>query len=56
MSVNYKIHNPKGIYFLIYATVDWVDVFTREMYSDIVVESLRYCSEKKALYFMHGAS
>jgi len=49
MSVKYKIHNPKGIYFLTYATVDWVDVFTREMYSDIVVESLRYCQREKGL-------
>src|ERR1035441_1601339 len=32
-----------------YATVDWVDVFTREMYSDIVVESLRYCQREKGL-------
>jgi putative transposase len=49
MSVKYKIHNPQGIYFLTYATVNWVDIFTREIYFDIIVDSLRYCQKEKGL-------
>jgi len=47
--VKYNILNPDGIYFLTYATVDWVDVFTREMYYDVVVDSLKFCQKEKGL-------
>lgn len=43
MSRKYKFHNPDGIYFVSFATVRWVDVFTRPVYCDLLVESLRYC-------------
>ncbi|MEO7081246.1 MAG: transposase [Flavobacteriales bacterium] len=49
MSRSYKFHDPEGIYFISFATVQWVDVFTRREYKDIVVESLRHCQEKKGL-------
>jgi len=45
----YKIRNPDGVYFLSFATVGWVDVFTRSCYSNIVVNSLNYCIAKKGL-------
>jgi len=45
----YKIRNQDGIHFLTFAVVEWVDVFTRTIYKDIVVDSLRYCQEKKGL-------
>ena len=49
----YKIRNPEGIYFITFAVVDWVDVFTRKEYRDIVVDSLRYCQKEKGL-LVHG--
>jgi REP element-mobilizing transposase RayT len=45
----YKIRNKEGIHFITFAVVEWVDVFTRREYRDIVLESLRYCQEKKGL-------
>ena len=36
MSRAYKIHNPVGVYFLSFATVGWIDVFTRNRYKDIL--------------------
>lgn len=45
----YKIINPEGTYFVSFATVGWVDVFTRPEYKDIVVESLKYCQQHKGL-------
>ncbi len=52
MSRKYKFNNPSGIYFLSFATVGWVDIFSRKMYKDIFVESLGYCQKEKgkALY------
>ena len=32
-----------------YAVVDWVNVFTRPVYKDIVVDSLKYAQENKGL-------
>jgi putative transposase len=49
MSRAYKIHNPVGVYFLSFATVGWIDVFTRNLYKDILIDSLRYCQAEKGL-------
>ena len=49
MSRSYKFHDPQGTYFISFATVEWVDVFTRREYKDIVVESLRHCQKNKGL-------
>ena len=45
----YKIRNKEGTYFITFAVVEWVDVFTRKKYKDIVLESLRYCQKEKSL-------
>ena len=49
MSPAYKFHKPDGLYFITFATVSWVDVFTRRDYKDIVVESLKFCQKEKGL-------
>lgn len=43
---NYKFRNPEGIYFVSFAVVEWLDVFTRKMYCDILVENLQFYSRK----------
>src|SRR5437773_3330153 len=45
----YKIRNKKEIHFISFAVVEWVDVFTRKQYRDILVESIKYCQENKGL-------
>ncbi len=49
MSTAYKFSNPTGIYFISIATVEWVDVFTRKEYVEIVLESLKH-DNKDGLY------
>lgn len=49
MSRKYKFHNKEGIYFISFATVNWVDVFTRDLYFGTMVESLQYCISKKGM-------
>lgn len=49
MSREIKINNPEGIYFITFATVGWVDVFTRKYYRDIMLDSIRYCQKEKTL-------
>ena len=45
----YKIRNKQEIHFITFAVVEWVDVFTRKQYRDIVLDSLRYCQKEKGL-------
>jgi len=49
MSRKYKFLNQQQAYFVSFAVVQWIDVFTRKIYSDILVESLRYCQNEKGL-------
>jgi REP element-mobilizing transposase RayT len=49
MSRNYKFHNPGGVYFVSFAVVEWIDVFTRNEYKDILLESLSFCQKNKGL-------
>lgn len=49
MSRKYKFHNGSGIYFVSFATVYWIDVFTRQIYFDVLVDSIKYCREHKGL-------
>jgi putative transposase len=49
MSRTYKMSDPDAIYFLSFATVGWIDVFTRRIYKDIIGDSLRYCQQEKGL-------
>lgn len=53
MSTGYQIYDPYGTYFVTCTVVDWVDLFSRKRYRDILVESLRFCCAKKGL-FIHG--
>jgi REP element-mobilizing transposase RayT len=49
MSRKYKFHNPDGVYFISFAVRDWVDVFTRNEYKNILVDNLEYCQKHKGL-------
>src|SRR6185436_521316 len=45
----YKIRNQAAILFITFATVEWVDVFTRKDYRDIVLDSIKFCQAQKGL-------
>ena len=49
MSRSYKFHNPEGLYFVSFAVVGWLDVFTRNEYKDILLQSLSYCQKVKGM-------
>jgi len=49
MSRRYKFKNPDGVYFITFATVEWLDVFTRNEYREIIIDSLRHCQNNKGL-------
>jgi REP element-mobilizing transposase RayT len=49
MSRNYKFLNPEGLYFISFAVVGWLDVFTRNEYKDLFLESVVFCQKEKGL-------
>ena len=49
MSNAYKIHKQDACYYLTLQVVSWADIFTRNRYCKIVVDSLNYCVSEKGL-------
>jgi REP element-mobilizing transposase RayT len=49
MSRKYKFHNSTAPYFVSFATVNWINVFTRQVYFDILVDSVNYCRAEKGM-------
>jgi putative transposase len=49
MSIKYKFSNPDGVYFVTFATVGWIDIFTRITYKEILLEAFRHCIKEKGV-------
>ncbi|GAA4424653.1 transposase [Pontibacter saemangeumensis] len=49
MSRKYKFYNKEGLYFVSFAVVYWIDVFTREEYFALLTDSLDYCRKNKGM-------
>jgi putative transposase len=49
MSSKYKVMEDAVPHCVTFTVVGWVDVFSRVLYKDMIVESLRYCQEQKGM-------
>lgn len=49
MSTNYRITDPSRPHFLTLTLVEWVDLFTREKYKQIIIDSLKFSIQNKGL-------
>jgi REP element-mobilizing transposase RayT len=57
MSTGYQIYDKEGSYYLTFQAciehsrniVDWVEIFTRKVYRDIILESFAYGRKHKGL-------
>ncbi len=49
MAFAYTIKDQQGIYFVTFTVHQWVDVFTRKMYVDILLDSFKFCQLNKGL-------
>ncbi len=47
----YIIGDQQAMYYLTFTVVGWIDIFTRQCYRDIVIESLKHCQQNKGLHF-----
>ena len=46
---NYFIKDQQSVYYLTFTVVDWIDVFTRNIYKTVIVDSLNFCIANKGL-------
>ena len=49
MPTGYQITKQDAAYFLTMQVVEWVDIFSRKRYRDILCDSLNFCTENKGL-------
>ncbi len=49
MSSKYKIRDQSLPYFVSFATVYWLDLFIRNEYREVLLDSIRYCQKEKGL-------
>ncbi len=49
MSRKYKFYEKTDIYFVTYSVIQWIDVFTRNEYRDVLLDSWNYCIRNKGL-------
>ena len=47
MSTGYQIKDQEALYFLTFQVVDWIDIFSRKIYKDILIDSFKYSIENK---------
>jgi len=45
----YKIRDQSATHFLTFSIMGWIDIFSRQRYRDIILESMQFCRIKKGL-------
>ena len=49
MSRKYKFYNLEGLYFVSFATINWIDVFVRDQYFWEISQSLDFCRKERGM-------
>lgn len=49
MALKYKINDQQAFYFVTFTVVNWIDIFTRDNYRQIFIDSAKYCQQNKGL-------
>ena len=49
MGRKYAIRDQEKFYFVTFTVIHWIDVFIREEYRNIFIESVKYCQKEKGL-------
>ena len=49
MARKYGIRTQEEFYFVTFTVINWLDIFTREEYRNIILDSVRYCQKEKGL-------
>jgi putative transposase len=49
MSRKYKFKDQNSLYFVSFSVIHWLDIFIRNEYKDIMLESWKYCMAEKGM-------
>lgn len=49
MSTKYKFTDHQATYFVTSTVVGWIDIFTRDVYRNILLDSFRFCQKNQGL-------
>jgi len=49
MSTRYRTGDDECPHFITFSVIEWIDALTRNIYKDIITESLAYCIKEKGL-------
>jgi putative transposase len=49
MALKYRIHDQSELYFVTFTVVNWIDLFIRDSYREIFIDSIKYCQREKGL-------
>jgi len=49
MALKFRIHDQTELYFVTFTVVNWIDVFIRDWYREVMVKSIRFCQDNKGL-------
>ena len=49
MPTGYQIVEQSKLHYLTFQVIYWIDIFTRKVYRDIIIDSLNYCRRHKSL-------
>lgn len=45
----YKVRDQSATHFLTFSIMGWIDIFSRQRYRDLILESFQFCRENKGL-------
>ena len=49
MSRKYRIRDQGKLYFVTFTVINWIDIFIRDEYRNVFLESVQYCQKNKGL-------
>ncbi len=49
MSRKYKFGDSSQLYFISFSVIQWIDLFIRKVYKEIMLDSWRFCQKEKGL-------
>jgi REP element-mobilizing transposase RayT len=53
MGFAYRINYQQGLYFVTFTVQQWINIFSRKEYVEIIIESIKFCQVNKGL-LVHG--
>ncbi len=49
MGTAYQISDQEATYFMTFQVVGWADIFSRQIYRDVIIDSFKYCIQNKGM-------